>query len=716
MMSYTSGRSRGGRGSSSFLADGRSRHHANDSFGGVSNTFGGGVDGASSGSGGGRRGASSRGRGARGATGFGGGFANGVRLALDADGDVVMAGKDLDRRGKHTPYARPQGDRPQRFVPGPVPPDVAVDQVIVTGMPSDTTPPGLASFITKKLDEINGSAPEVLDMRVHHNGGIVFKLPNGIEANKVAQLSGVYFRRVKITVQQGRGGTLSRPPPSHPNTGTTTTMRSAGGNGLSLLEILRQVIQTRYNADARLLDLTNVISDPDLLKAGVVPFAPDSKFGGVMCKMISQQCPEVETLSLASNQLTTLQPFSALPSFLPKLTALSLGDNLLRSLRDIEPLKGADLTLLRELVLAGNPVRERELGKAAGLVVFRSNIKKLFPSIDMLDMEPVVGDITFAVDALSMDLPLPTKPGFMDTPETAALVQDFVQTFLGLFETNRRGLLNLYHDHSSFSLMLDTRSVHINTGGRPASARERDPHVFSGWRNFDHNLEKNKNTDKRVTTIAKGGAKIVQAFEMLPKIKYPPYPGPQYLVEGYQTGTGADLTLYVFLHGEFKEVSGNTNRSFDRTFVIVAAPPGSQAALAGIPYCVANDQMVVRSYAGNKAWANLKAATTPHQPSLSSSVPPPQVHHHLHGGAAAAAPPPHQPAQLPDATVLKQLQIHHQLDDERQAIIIKFATATGLNYQFSLDCLAQNNWSADAAMHSYMNVKDQIPPAAYQLG
>ncbi|KAJ3153566.1 nuclear mRNA export, poly(A)+RNA binding protein [Geranomyces variabilis] len=714
MMSYTSGRSRGGgRGSSSFLADGRSsRHHANDSFGGVSNTFGGGVDGASSGGGSGRRGAS-RGRGSRGASGFGGGFANGVRLALDADGDVVMAGKDLDRRGKHAPYARPRDDRPHRFVPGPVPPDVAVDEVIVTGIAADTTPPGLASFISKKMDEIHGSAPEVLDMRVHHSGGIIFKLPNGIEANKVAQLSGVFFRRVKITVQQGRGGTLSRPPSSHTTVSAAMplmTRSAGGGGGPSLLEVLRQVIQTRYNADARLLDLTNVISDPDLLKAGVVPFAPDSKFGGVMCKMISQQCPEIETLSLASNQLTTLQPFSALPSFLPKLTALSLGDNLLRSLRDIEPLKGTDLPLLRELVLAGNPVRERELAKAAGLVVFRSNIKKLFPSIDMLDMEPVVGDITFAVDALSMDLPLPTKPGFMDTPETAALVQDFVQTFLGLFETNRRGLLNLYHDHSSFSLMLDTKPV--NTAGRPASARERDPHVFSGWRNFDHNLEKNKNTDKRVTTIAKSGHKIIQAFEMLPKIKYPPYPGPQYLVESYQTGTGPDLTLYVFLHGEFKEVSGNTNRSFDRTFVIVAAPPGSQAALAGIPYCVANDQMVVRSYAGNKAWANIKADTQHAQtPSLSSSssLPatlPPQAH----PGA-----PPH-PAQLPDATVLKQLQIHHQLDDERQATIIKFATATGLNYQFSLDCLAQNNWSADAAMHSYMNVKDQIPPAAYQLG
>ncbi|KAJ3154893.1 nuclear mRNA export, poly(A)+RNA binding protein [Geranomyces michiganensis] len=558
-------------------------------------------------------------------------------------------------------------------------------------MPSDTTPPGLAGFIAKKMDEIHGSAPEVLDMRVHHNGGIVFKLLNGVEANKVAQLSGVYFRRVKITVQQGRGGTLSCQTQG-------TAPRSAGG--ASLLEILRQVIQTRYNAEARLLDLTNVISDPDLVKAGVVPFASDSKFGGVMCKMISQQCPEIETLSLASNQLTTLQPFSALPSFLPKLTALSLGDNLLRSLRDIEPLKGADLPVLRELVLAGNPVRERELAKAAGLVVFRSNIKKLFPSIDMLDMEPVVGDITFAVDALSMELPLPNKPGFMDTPETAALVQDFVQTFLGLFETNRRGLLNLYHDHSSFSLMLDTKSVHA---GRPGSARDRDPHVFSGWRNFDHNLEKNKNTDKRVTTIAKGGSNIIQAFEMLPKVKYPPYPGPQYLVEGYQTGTGPNLTLFVFLHGEFKEVSGNTARSFDRTFIIVAAPPGSQAALAGIPYCVANDQLVVRSYAGNKAWANLKA-----EPPINALPQAPAV--------AAAVGLPQHPPQLPDAAVLKQLQIHHQLTDERQSAVIKFSTATGLNYQFSLDCLAQNNWSAEGAMQAYVNVKAQIPPAAYQLG
>ncbi|TPX55254.1 hypothetical protein PhCBS80983_g05475 [Powellomyces hirtus] len=399
-------------------------------------------------------------------------------------------------------------------------------------------------------------------------------------------------------------------------------------------------------------------------------------------------------MSLASNQLENLKPFSMLPSYVPKLTALSFQENLLRSLRDLEPLRGADLTVLRELLLTGNPLRDKELAKPGGDVVYRSDIKKLFPSIEVLDMEPVVGDITFAVDAMSMELPLSTKPGFFDSPATAAIVHDFLQTFLNLFDNNRSGLFDLYHDHSSFSVSLDTRPASTTRSSHPSS---RDGPLFSAWKNFDHNLEKHKIPDKRISALAKGGANIINMFNQLPGLRHPAYPGPQYLVEGYQTGTGADLTLIVLVHGEFREVSSNTNGSFDRTFIIVAPAPGSRAAMAGMPYSVANDQLTVRSFAGNKAWAQLKDEASAR---MSNAAP-----------QASARPP-----QLPDLTVLKQLQLHHQLDDARQNQVIEFSTATGLNYQFSLQCLAETGWSAPAAMQAYHNVKGNIPPEAYQLG
>lgn len=59
-----------------------------------------------------------------------------------------------------------------------------------------------------------------------------------------------------------------------------------------------------------------------------------------------------------------------------------------------------------------------------------SDVKKLFPTISVLDMEPVTGDITFAINPTAVELPLPARPGFMDSPATAATVYDFLQKYV----------------------------------------------------------------------------------------------------------------------------------------------------------------------------------------------------------------------------------------------------------------------------------------------
>ncbi|CAM6054816.1 unnamed protein product [Sphagnum tenellum] len=223
-----------------------------------------------------------------------------------------------------------------------------------------------------------------------------------------------------------------------------------GDSRTGVIAVLRQLIQSRYQPEQKFLDLGNMMSDPMLNSSGqrVQGFTPESKLGGVICKMIGELCPDVCGAGINA-----------------------LGVNV-------------DLTL-------------------------NSDIKKLFPTIQVLDMQPVVGDITFAVDALSVELPLPTKPGFMDSPATAQTV--------------------------------DRNLERQKDGGMVG-------HILKkvGCLNFCC-------VGKRIATLARGNVEVIRAFQKIPKTAHPPYPSAAYLVEGFQTGTGDSLTMFILVHGEFRE-------------------------------------------------------------------------------------------------------------------------------------------------------------------
>ncbi|KAJ3022417.1 nuclear mRNA export, poly(A)+RNA binding protein [Thoreauomyces humboldtii] len=510
--------------------------------------------------------------------------------------------------------------------------------------------------------------------------------------------------------KRGRVSTPSGPRGSNPSLARGSTRaprRKAAARNRSVaqvsasISIFRTLIEGRWNPTQKYLDLSNIISDPILKTArpGGIGFDTDSKIGGVICKMISELCPNVETINLSSNRLTTLQHFSDFRNFLPNVTALSFQDNDIKSLSDVEPLNGPDLEQLRELVLTGNPLQINAFAKPGAGVVYRSDIKKLFPSIELLDMEPVQGDITFGIDAMSVELPFETQPGFMDSPETATTVRDFVQKFLSAFDTvaGRQGLLDLYGDQSVFSLCVDRTTIGKSRGG------SRDPD-FTNWTSFDHNLCKLQNSEKRITSFFRGRVDITRVYNRLPNLKRPDFPGPRYLVDAFQIGAGANATLFVTVHGEFRAENEPT-RGFTRTFVIVPPVAGSRSALAGLPYSVVNDELTIRHHRPNRQWAQFEAPPARAQSSFS------QQQYPIPSLPTIAAHPP----QLPDPSVMAQLQTLHQLDDAKHAQLVKFSTITGLNYPTSLQCLSETGWVTAAAMQAYETVKGQIPPEAYQL-
>jgi len=71
----------------------------------------------------------------------------------------------------------------------------------------------------------------------------------------------------------------------------------------------------------------------------------------------------VKTISFANNNLNNLKSLEKLHEWLPDIQNLSFENNNLNTLRDIEPLKGESFKNLRELVIAGNPIKDNELRK-----------------------------------------------------------------------------------------------------------------------------------------------------------------------------------------------------------------------------------------------------------------------------------------------------------------------------------------------------------------
>jgi Leucine-rich repeat (LRR) protein len=119
-----------------------------------------------------------------------------------------------------------------------------------------------------------------------------------------------------------------------------------------------KLILSRYNPATNFLDLERFVFSTEFKDMGSKGFNQDpktTKFGSVLCKLISQSCPNVETISFAGNKIESLLYFDNLSTFLPNIKNLSFKDNNLKYYDDLKGIQGSKFTELRELILAGTP-------------------------------------------------------------------------------------------------------------------------------------------------------------------------------------------------------------------------------------------------------------------------------------------------------------------------------------------------------------------------
>ncbi|KAF9116825.1 nuclear mRNA export, poly(A)+RNA binding protein [Mortierella sp. AM989] len=617
------------------------------------------------------------------------------RRGEDDDGDLSMGGE----KKNFSPYQRPIS-RNTRVNP----PAQSIDHTgdIVRAQEGElnlATDSEIFDFIARKAPSkiyiANKNSNEL-------TGAVSFTVETIAQARSVKALSGIRYKRQKLVVNTSVDEKISAGVSSSRDQSRPSLPTSSG-----TIDAIRSFLRSRYNGG--FLNLENMGKDEILRGAKVTPPGYSrgrSDVGTVMMKAASEMFPETITISFASNRLTSLQPISSVAQFFPNLQNLSLKDNSIATYKDLEYLSGKKLPNLKELILLGNPLRDRDIQKNNDDLTYRSEITKLFPSISILDQIPVAPKITFGLGDIIKDdvkaaLPVPIKGNFFDNPDTQATVLEFLTSYLELFDTNRSLLEHAYDNNATFSYMALTTPSPLQRG------RGKSSDNWSAYLSQSRNLSRVKELGERTARLYFGSRDIIQQGIMkLPETRHDLRDASKFCIDAWQTGgLLPSVCIYIMMHGEFKEVhrgsQDGTSKSFDRSFIIAPAPAGSNAAMHGWKCIIISDQLLLRGYNGPAAWKPEEELNV--TPSMAAAV----------AGPSSAFTPSLSAAVAAVAAGVPQVPMEG-VSPEQHAKAQELQKLTRLSYPYALQCLMASGWDISKGVALVNENRASIPQDAWQ--
>ena len=458
------------------------------------------------------------------------------------------------------------------------------------------------------------------------------------------------------------------------------------------IELLRGVLSRRYNVEARLLDLSQLGTDPDLVNVGMFnSTSRESKFFPALMKICDGlfKSPKdkedaVVSVTLASNALSEIASVTTLSQTFPSIRNLDLSNNAFASMKSLEGWRWK-FRKLDHLVLSGNPVEQTE-------PKYKEELLKWYPTLTTLDTITVRAPEEVAT-TMGEKLPLPILgPSFRDE---ASITENFVKQFFLGYDKDRVALANGYYDNKS------TFSLSINTSAPRAPEDSAKNHAV-GWDQYikrSRNLMKVTHPPARSARMFTGTEAVRDCFSTLPATRHPDLMAePQkwciecHTIPGLPDPAGQSLSgvggLMVMIHGEFAEVDVSTDsttvtRSFDRTFVL-----GPGGGIGGIR--VATDTLVLRAYGGFEAWK-------PEETEASS----------LGKATTAAQQQTQQIPTPPGWGVPGNGKTDEQARKEQLALTL--SEFTGMTLEYSAMCLEQSDWNLDGAAVAFEQAKVSSP-------
>ncbi|KAL0948624.1 hypothetical protein HGRIS_010432 [Hohenbuehelia grisea] len=475
------------------------------------------------------------------------------------------------------------------------------------------------------------------------------------------------------------------------------------------VDVWRDFVKQRWNPETRFLNLESM-ADDEMVKKHDIPTpgrGGTAREAAVIFKLASQLEPEVQTISLAKNNLTGSH-LSTLAHYLPRLANLSLQDNRIRSYKELDffATRKGKLEFLRELILLGNPLRETEV-TARGLEHYKSEVSRKFSSLEMLDSEPIV-QIAFDVgnpstSASATAPPPPTaktfpcdmQPSFI-TGVDGSIVSNFLMKFFTAFDSQREALANAYDPAGTFSFCINTsiptraRLQGLNISLPNQRRLDWGPWIDGGSRNLNRPLS----LGKMVSQLHIGGEDVVKSMSKLPKTRHDiGGPPEKFCVDSFPVPHGDGMGLLLVVHGEFAELPSNGLRSFDRSFMLAPAADGSLAKVNGWDVVILSDQWVIRAYSSSQAW-------TPGPMKLQADERPKR-----NNNASAAK----TDFVLPPA----QKELLSSVSEFQRPLVLQICQRTGLNVKWAVDCLTGNEWDVERAVANFNQVKATLAPEAF---
>ena len=461
---------------------------------------------------------------------------------------------------------------------------------------------------------------------------------------------------------------------------------------INTIDHLKSLLSRRYNIDTKLLDLSQLGSDPELVGLGVFnSSSTESKFFPALMKVCNtvfttarEKDDAIIGVSLANNALTDIRSVTTLSQTFPALRNLDLANNQLSNLGALEGWRWK-FRKLEQLNVTGNPLVANE-------PEYKANVLRWYPTLLMLNDEQVRSEQD--VKAAATDkLPLPILgPSFRDE---ASIAEGFVKQFFPAYDSDRTALANGFYDaQSTFSL-----SINMSAPRGHESAK------IAPWDHYikrSRNLTKLNNPSAQMARLISGAESIRDCFTTLPATRHPDLlTEPEkwciecHTIPGLPDPSGQSTSgvggLIVTVHGEFSEIDVSTAqpttiRSFDRSFIL--GPGGGPGGVR-----VANDIMVLRAYGGYDAWKPDEVESVTSQTAVQQTQLLPQQHQiTLPDGFGVPGP------DKSDEQVRKE------------ALAVELSRVTGMTLEYSGMCLEQTAWNLQEAAVAFEQAKVGVLP------
>ncbi|KAL4942172.1 hypothetical protein BDV06DRAFT_212062 [Aspergillus oleicola] len=531
----------------------------------------------------------------------------------------------------------------------------------------------LVTFLEKKLtppDSKAGSTrARISKSRVEGDALIASIRPELLE--RMLQLSGFSFAGAPLTIEKYDQATA----PILEHSMATSTSNGASASTADTKSKMTTILGRRYYQQSKLLDLSKLATDPDLVAMGIFgTTSTESKFFPALMKVWELNFDNpgarreaVESVSLADNQLANITVVTTLSQTFPDLKNLDLSNN---NFADAQALIGWrwKFRKLQFLDLSGNPFSADP--------IFKDTMLKWYPELRTLNNTQVRTDEELAEQKKT---PIPVRPPhFQDESQIA---ENFIRSFFTGYDGNRAEVLSGFYDNNS------TFSLNVNTSA--PRAQQTEPAPWDPYLKKSRNLLKISHLPARMSRTYVGAEKIRELWTTLPQTRHPdivanphewliecfPIPGLPDVSGQSATGVGGFL---IMVHGKFEEDNAGKieTRSFDRTFIL-----GPGAGVGGIR--VISDVLCLRAYGGNEAW-QLEPQTAAAQQTAAPATNPPAP-------AGYGQPAPGKA----DAQV------------QQEQLVIQLSAKTTMTLQYSELALSGNGWNMDAALKNFEELKHE---------